>query len=47
MTSIYFKLFPHKRIGHNSGYALLSQDGLIKTKGIFSNQKDRVDIFQL
>ena len=46
-TSLYFKLFPDQQVYKNSGYALLSQDGIIKTEGIFSMLSQHEDIFQL
>lgn len=48
LSEIYFRVFPDKKAAFtNSGYALLSTDGIIKTEGIFSQLYSRADIFQL
>ena len=38
-------MFPDRKVGQNSGYALLSSEGIIM--GIFSQMSQRADIFQL
>ena len=47
MANLYFRVMPDKRPGQNSGYALLSTEGIIKTEGVFSQLSSRADIFQL
>ena len=43
--NIYYKVFPDRKVGQNSGYALLSTEGIIM--GIFGQMSQRADIFQL
>ena len=44
-NSVYFRIFPARKPGQNSGYALLSTEGIIM--GIFNQMSQRADIFQL
>lgn len=49
VLAYYFKMFPEQEQSalNNSGYALLSQEGIIKNGRIFVNNSGRSDIFQL
>jgi len=40
-------MFPDSEVETNSGYALLSSDGIIKTESVFRQLQNRPDIFQL